>query len=79
MDKTKTAVQIRTAIPGLQARTQRSQQRRIGAKVLRAELQQVRHDLRRLIHLIVHHHPLQIRCRNRAGLVQRAEAIQGKA
>jgi hypothetical protein len=77
--KAQPAVQIRLAIPGLETGAQRRQRLRIGAQVGGAELQQVRHDLCRLIDLIIHHHLLQIRRAERARLAQRTQSIQGES
>ncbi|MNU91842.1 hypothetical protein D3C71_817450 [compost metagenome] len=68
MHEAQPTVDIRLAIPSLETGAQRCQRFRIGTQTVRAELQQIRHDLRSLIHLIVHHHVLQIRRCQRAGL-----------
>ncbi|MNP66279.1 hypothetical protein D3C76_1619700 [compost metagenome] len=72
------AVQVSFTVPGLEARAQRRQFFCINTEAGCTELHQVRHDLRGLIHLIVHHHALQVFRADLAGLGQRTQALQRK-
>ncbi|MND78999.1 hypothetical protein D3C80_707230 [compost metagenome] len=72
-------LQVGTAVPRLEADTDRRQYMRIAALACRAKLQQIRHHLVGQVHMVVHHHPLQIPGLHRPGFLQPRQTVQGKA
>ena len=54
------AVEAGALVPVFQAGAQRLQRGGVGAEVFGAEREQVGHDLARQVHLVVHHHVLQV-------------------
>ena len=79
MHQTDPGIQTGTTIPGFEAGADRLQRGRIAAQIGAAEFQQIGHDLRGQIDLIVHDHVLQILDRQRAFFAQLSQTIKRKS